>query len=129
MKNEDIGNNLFQIHLLNLHFKFAREPEQLPGDRSAALDGLQNVIDVADQFLIPAVLLLENKQIFHIPGGFVDQSQGVIDLMGDAGSQSADRLELLRLTQSLFGQMRHIPQCRIRLGDVIEGTSLHGLHS
>jgi hypothetical protein len=94
VKIDHVGDHVLQIDGLGLNVKMTGETQQLSGDGAATVHRIEYRIDVFHQIRVILVLLLDGEQVFHVTGGFIDQSQRIVDLMGHPGGQLPDGSQL-----------------------------------
>ena len=96
-----------EVQHLRVHDLLPAEGQELAGEAGGALRGLQDLLELA-----PLRLARLAHQELGVPQ---DDAQRVVEVVGDAPGQAADRLHLLRLQQLRL----EAPV----LGDVLEGHS------
>ena len=87
---EDLLGQFLEVDGLQAHVDVAGEAEQPFGDGPAPFHRGDDGVDVADEPGVVLVGLREGEDVLHQPGLFVDDGQGVVDLMGHARGQASD---------------------------------------
>jgi hypothetical protein len=114
----------------------AAEGQQLPGERRAARGRLQDVLHA-----FPLTSLGRQRLQHQLPVA-LDHAEQVVEVVGDAPGELADRLHLLRLAQALLGgapgaALGVFPQAaadrgpqpgQAMFGDEVAGALPHRLH-
>ncbi|VTR70994.1 hypothetical protein DESC_880020 [Desulfosarcina cetonica] len=116
VKIDHIVDHAFQIDGLDLNVEMTGESEQLSGNGAAALNRLDDRVDMLDHFRIILVAILDEEQVLYISGGLIDQGQGVVDFVGHPGGQLTDGGQL----GVAFGQHHGLGLFPVGMEDLVD---------